>query len=106
VDNVFETVDRSHFAFTAFVRSSGDENFVVLSDGNRPDLNYGSLGFQNFDTVDFGREHSEVSYIVLFSKFLTQRCTHDHPSNAGRCTEMLLARLPPRGMESYFLVTS
>lgn len=39
VDDVFETVDGGDLAFATFVGASNNENFVVLSDGDRSDLN-------------------------------------------------------------------
>lgn len=38
VHDIFETIDRSDFASTAFVGATCDENFVVFADGNRSDL--------------------------------------------------------------------
>ncbi len=38
---------------------------------------------------------------MLLSQLLAQRCTHDGSADAGRSTEVRLARLPPRGMEGW-----
>ena len=38
VDNILETVDRCDLALTALVDSSGENNLIILSDGERTDL--------------------------------------------------------------------
>ena len=43
MDDVFETVDREHFALTAFVRATDDSHFVVFADGDGSDLCEGRI---------------------------------------------------------------
>ena len=38
MNDIFESVDGGHFAFTAFVVAAGDDHFVVFADGDGADL--------------------------------------------------------------------
>lgn len=44
MDHVFETVDRDHFSFAAFVGPAGDEDLVVFADGDGADLRRAKRG--------------------------------------------------------------
>ena len=45
MDEVFESVDGCDFAFTAFIRASDNQDFIVFSDGNAADLKGDMLAF-------------------------------------------------------------
>ena len=52
--------------------------------------------------MDAVREGGHRAYVMLISQFLVEWCAHDHAADAGRCTEVGLSSLPPRGVEGWF----
>ncbi|CAL3962366.1 unnamed protein product [Diplocarpon coronariae] len=76
VDDILETIDRGDLAFAALVGPSNDGDFIILSDGDRADL--------------------EIAYVVLLTELLAERGTHDRAPDAGRRIVMGLARLSSR----------
>jgi hypothetical protein len=93
VDDVLETVDGGNLALTALVNSTGEDNLVILSDGEGADLG-GKLESDS-------RSKPRHTYTIFLTELLAQRRTHDGTSDARRGIVMSLARLSPRGVEGY-----
>lgn len=90
VDHVLEAVDRGDLALLLLVEATDDHDLVVLADGDASDLGTSA----NCCELD-----ADIAYVVLLAKLLAERGAHDVAADAGRSTEVLLARLAPGGVE-------
>ena len=86
VDDVFKTVDGCDLALATLIGASYDSDFVVLSDGDRPDLKM--LERQG----DYAIRETNV---IFLTELLAERRAHDGTSNAGWGIVMGLSRFSP-----------
>jgi hypothetical protein len=75
VDDVFETVDRRYFAFTAFVRTAGNDDFVVFPDWNGTNLwkklgNFGYAKLSELLTLYFSRSSLLRGALIMVRRTL------------------------------------
>jgi len=70
VDDIFETVYRDNLSLTALERSTGDDDLVILADGDRTD-------------------------VVLLSQLLRERCRHYNSADGRGGAKVCLSGLSP-----------